>query len=69
MCAVNVMGKIPPVVGVPLSTPVAVLNVTPPGNGPDSESDGAGKPTATTVKVPAVPTVNVAELPPVMRAA
>ena len=69
MCAVNEMGKVPLAVGVPLNTPVAVLNVTPPGNGPDSESNGTGKPVATTVKVPAEATVNVAELALVMAAA
>ena len=53
LCAVNEMGKIPLTVGVPLNTPVAELNVTPLGNGPVSESDGAGKPVATTVKLPA----------------
>ena len=69
LCAVNEMGNVPLAVGVPLITPVAVLNVTPPGNGPDSESNGAGKPVATTVKVPAEPVVNVAELTLVMLAA
>src|ERR1019366_4444861 len=59
LCAVNEMGNVPLAVGVPLNTPVAVLNVTPPGKDPDSESDGAGNPVATTVKVPAEATVKV----------
>ena len=45
---------------VPLSTPVAVLKVTPVGSAPVSESVGAGNPVAVTVNVPAVPTVNPA---------
>ena len=69
MCAVNEMGKVPLAVGVPLNTPVAVLNVTPPGNDPVSESDGAGKPVATTVKVPAEATVKVVWFALVMAAA
>src|SRR5205823_10738136 len=44
-----------PVAGVPLSTPVAVLNVTPLGSAPFSLNAGAGKPEAVTVKVPGVP--------------
>ena len=59
MCAVNEMGKMPLTVGVPLNTPVAELNVTPLGKDPVSESDGAGKPVAVTVKDPAEPTVKV----------
>ena len=59
LCAVNVMGNDPLAAGVPLSTPVAGFNVTPLGNAPDSESDGAGDPVAVTVNVPAVPTENV----------
>jgi hypothetical protein len=35
------------------------LNVTPDGSAPDSLRDGAGEPVAVTVKLPAVPTVNV----------
>src|SRR5439155_20112397 len=34
-------------------------NVTPPGSAPVSVSDGIGVPVAVTVKLPAVPTVNV----------
>lgn len=45
--------------GVPLSTPVAALNVTPLGNAPVSLSVGVGKPVAVTMNVPAVPTANV----------
>ena len=59
LCAVNEMGKVPLAVGVPLNTPVAVLNVTPFGKDPVSESEGAGKPVATTVKFPAEETRKV----------
>jgi hypothetical protein len=61
LCAVNVMPYVPPVLvaGVPLSTPVELLNVTPVGSGPDSLSVGAGVPVAITVNVPGAPTVNV----------
>ena len=69
LCAVNEMGNVPLAVGVPLITPVAVLNVTAPGNDPDSESDGTGKPVTTTVKVPAEPTVKVMLFALVMAAA
>src|SRR5947208_13250312 len=55
-----------PVAGVPLSTPVAVLNVTPLGSAPFSLNAGAGKPDAVTVKVPGVPSPNVAMLALVM---
>src|SRR5436853_7919759 len=55
-----------PVAGVPLSTPVAVLNVTPLGSAPFSLNAGAGKPEAVTVKVPGVPSPNVAMLALVM---
>ena len=59
--AVNVMLNGLPVtdVGVPLSTPVAALNVTPLGSVPVSVNVGAGLPVAVTVNVPAVPTVKV----------
>ena len=53
------MGKVPFAVGVPLNTPVAVLNVTPAGRDPDSLRAGVGEPVAMTVKVPAEPTVTV----------
>ena len=45
--------------GVPLSTPVVVLNVTPLGSVPDLLSLGVGKPVAVTVNELGVPTVNV----------
>ena len=54
------MGKLPLAVGVPLSTPVLVLNETPVGSAPDSESEGAGKPEAVTVNELSVLTGNVA---------
>jgi len=63
--AVNVIAKgptTPPDRGVPLKTPVALLNVTPSGKTPVSVNVGAGKPEAVTVKVPAVPTVKVTPL-------
>jgi hypothetical protein len=47
---------------VPLNTPVDALKVTPVGNVPDSLRVAAGKPLAVIVKLPAVPTVNVALL-------
>src|SRR5262245_66166377 len=61
LAAVNVIGYVPPVpaAGVPESTPVPALNVTPEGNAPLSLSVGVGNPVLVTVKVPAVPTVNV----------
>jgi hypothetical protein len=62
--AVNVRLYVPPVpaAGVPLNTPVDALKVTPFGNAPDSLSVDAGNPPAVIVKLPAVPTVNVALL-------
>ncbi len=57
--AVTVIGNVPLTVGVPLSTPVAAFNVTPPGSAPVSLNVGAGVPVAVTVNVPAVPTVKV----------
>ena len=48
-----------PAAGVPLSTPLDALKVTPAGNAPDSLRVGAGDPLAVTVKLPALPTVNV----------
>jgi len=61
LLAVKVMEYVLPVpaAGVPLSTPVPALNVTPLGNVPDSLNVGVGVPVAVTVNVPAVPTVNV----------
>ena len=49
-----------PTAGVPLNTPVDALKVTPVGNAPDSPRVAAGNPLAVTVKLPALPTVNVA---------
>lgn len=48
-----------PAAGVPLSTPVDAVKVTPLGRVPDSLSFGVGKPVAVTVNEPAVPTANV----------
>ena len=69
MCAVNEMGEVPLAVGVPLNTPVAVLNVTPAGKVPDSLRVGDGAPVAVTVNVPAEPTVKVVLFTLVMAAA
>src|SRR5450756_770881 len=55
-----------PAAGVPESTPVVELRVTPVGREPVSLKVGAGFPLAFTVKVPAVPTVNVVALAEVM---
>lgn len=44
-----------PAAGVPLNTPVVVLKVTPVGRAPVWLRVGAGKPVATTVKVPGAP--------------
>jgi hypothetical protein len=65
LVAVNVIGKVPPVpaVGVPLSTPVMGLKVTPLGSAPVSFSVGAGNPVAVTVKLADCPTVNVVDEP------
>ena len=52
-----------PVAAVPLSTPVAELNVTPVGKFPNSVRVGAGVPVVVTVNVPCVPTVKVALAP------
>jgi hypothetical protein len=49
--------------GVPLSTRVAALNVTPLGSATLSLSVGAGDPVAVIVKEPTVPTVNVVLAP------
>jgi hypothetical protein len=69
--AVKVMGYVPAVPGrgVPLSTPVAVLKVTPVGRVPVSLNAGAGKPVSMIVNDPADPTVNVAMLGLVIAAA
>jgi hypothetical protein len=62
--AVNVIGYVPPVPasGVPDNMPVVVSNITPDGNGPDSDKVGVGKPVAVTVKCPSEPTVNVVDV-------
>src|SRR5437879_5686934 len=48
LLAVTVIASVPPVpaAGVPLSTPVAAVKVTPVGRGPVSLKVGAGKPVA-----------------------
>jgi len=57
-----------PAAGVPASTPVVPkavvlrVKVTPAGSVPDSLSVGAGVPLGTTMKLPALPTVNVVAL-------
>jgi hypothetical protein len=60
LVAVNVMGYVPavPLTGVPLSTCVLALNVTPFGRAPLSLNVGAGFPVAVTVNVPVWPTAN-----------
>jgi hypothetical protein len=55
--------------GVPLTTPLAVLNVTPLGSAPLSLNVGAGKPVAVTVKEQAVLSVHVVLLALVMAGA
>jgi hypothetical protein len=52
-----------PAAGVPASTPVAEVNVTPLGNVLLVVIVGAGVPLAVTVNVPAVPTVKVVLVP------
>ena len=64
MLAVKVRGYVPavPDAGVPLSVAVPFplfVKVTPLGSAPDSVRDGVGDPVVVTVKLPAVPTVNV----------
>jgi hypothetical protein len=64
LVAVNVREYVPPVpaAGVPLSVAVPFplsTNATPLGSVPVSLSDGVGAPVVVTVKLPAVPTVNV----------
>src|SRR5438477_6492003 len=72
LAAVKLSAYVPPVPrsGVPLSVPVPSplsLKVTPPGRAtPPRAIEGAGKPVVVTVKVPAVPTVNVAAFELVM---
>src|SRR5207245_5127650 len=61
LVALKVIGYVPPVPapGVPLRTPVVVLNVTPVGSVPVSLNVGVGVPGAVTGNVPGVPTVKV----------
>ena len=58
-----------PAAGVPASTPVAAVKLTPEGNAPDSDSVGAGRPVAVTVKEPREPRTKVALLALVMAGA
>ena len=58
-----------PAAGVPLSTPVEALKVTPLGSAPASLKFGVGKPLAVTVNEPRVPAVNVVLLALVMAGA
>src|ERR1700730_3548077 len=51
-----------PAAGVPLSSPVEALNVTPLGNVPLSNKDGAGNPATVTVNDPGALTVSAALL-------
>jgi hypothetical protein len=61
LCAVNVSGKLPVVLVIPLSTPVELLNVTPLGGTVVALRlrVGAGKPEAVTVNIPHAPEVKV----------
>src|ERR1700685_1258495 len=68
LVAVKVIGKTPVWVGVPASTPVAVVKVTPVGNVPDSLSVGVGVPVSVTVKVSGDPSGKVVALAEVMAA-
>src|SRR5437870_7316158 len=58
-----------PAAGVPLSTPVTVLNVTPLGRKPASLSVGDGAPVAVTVNDLVLPTMNVVVFPLLMTGA
>ena len=51
-----------PAAGVPLRTPVVVLNIIPDGSEPVSVIVGGGAPVAVTVNNPRAPTANVAPL-------
>jgi hypothetical protein len=59
LVAVKRIGNVAAVVGVPLSAPVAAVNVTPFGKVPVSDSVGIGVPLAVTENEPLTPTVNV----------
>ena len=71
MLALKLRGYVPPVppAGVPESRPVAALKGTPLGRLPVTPRVGAGVPVAVTLKLPALPTVNVVELAEVMAGA
>ena len=72
MLAVKVIWKVPAADAVPPSVAVPSplsWNVTPLGSEPDSVSVGVGVPVAVTVKLPAVPAVNVVLAALVMAAA
>ena len=58
-----------PTAGVPFSTPVAELNVTPLGNAPDSLRVGTGNPEVVTVNELALPAMKVALFALVMEGA
>src|SRR5262245_19917678 len=59
LVAVNTSGNVPICVAVPPRSLVPVLNVMPAGSPPVCETVGAGTPVVVTVKLSAVPTVNV----------
>ena len=59
LVAVIVTGNEPVWAGVPESTPVVLLSVTPEGRFPISLKVGAGVPEAITAKLPELPLVNV----------
>src|SRR5688572_22464593 len=71
LLALSVSEYVPPLppAGVPESTPVVVFSVTPLGRLPVTPNVGAGSPDAVTVKLPALPTVNVLELAEVIAGA
>lgn len=58
-----------PVAGVPASTPVAGVKVTPAGSAPDSARVGGGEPVAVTVKLPNDPTAKAVAAPLVIAGA
>ena len=67
LVAVTVITYVPPVpaAGVPESTPVVALSVTPAGRLPVSVNVAPGKPVVAMVVVPAVAVVKVADVAPV----
>lgn len=62
LCAVKISGKEPAVSGVPLSSPVGAVKVTPLGSVPVYVSVGVGRPVAVTVKLPTASFVKVVVL-------